>query len=89
VQMLVGGCCSPRPPGCRRGRGPEGRAGRCPAAKGPALPSRLGEVRAAKEQAETRLGGCEERLLAAHHELDRLRKGSGAAPGSEALYKVR
>ncbi|XP_075301496.1 cingulin [Opisthocomus hoazin] len=47
----------------------------------------LGEVRAAKEQAETRLGGCEERLLAAHHELDRLRKGSGAAPGSEALYK--
>ncbi|XP_074931265.1 cingulin isoform X2 [Phalacrocorax aristotelis] len=47
----------------------------------------LGEVKTAKEQAETRLGDCEEQLLAMHRELDRLRKGSGASPDSEALYK--
>ncbi|KAF1529384.1 Cingulin, partial [Eudyptula minor] len=47
----------------------------------------LSEVKTAKEQAETRLGDCEEQLLAMHRELDRLRKGSGASPDSEALYK--
>lgn len=57
--------------------------------KGPTLPSRLSEVKTAKEQAETRLGDCEEQLLAMHRELDRLRKGSGASPDSEALYKVQ
>ncbi|KAM7080375.1 cingulin isoform 3-T3 [Ciconia maguari] len=49
----------------------------------------LSEVKTAKEQAETRLGDCEEQLLAMHRELDRLRKGSGTSPDSEALYKVR
>ncbi|NXV38600.1 CING protein, partial [Rissa tridactyla] len=47
----------------------------------------LSEARTAKEQAETRLGDCEEQLLATRRELDRLRKGSGAAAGGEALYK--
>ncbi|KAM7080374.1 cingulin isoform 2-T2 [Ciconia maguari] len=47
----------------------------------------LSEVKTAKEQAETRLGDCEEQLLAMHRELDRLRKGSGTSPDSEALYK--
>ncbi|XP_075380803.1 cingulin [Mycteria americana] len=47
----------------------------------------LSEVKTAKEQAETRLGDCEEQLLAMHRELDRLRKGSGTPPDSEALYK--
>ncbi|XP_009279514.1 PREDICTED: cingulin [Aptenodytes forsteri] len=47
----------------------------------------LSEVKTAKEQAETRLGDCEEQLLAMHRELDRLRKGSGASPDGEALYK--
>ncbi|XP_009465375.1 PREDICTED: cingulin [Nipponia nippon] len=47
----------------------------------------LSEVKTAKEQAETRLGDCEEQLLAMHRQLDRLRKGSGASPDSEALYK--
>ncbi|KAM6037689.1 cingulin isoform 2-T3 [Theristicus caerulescens] len=47
----------------------------------------LGEVKTAKEQAETRLGDCEEQLRAMHRELDCLRKGSGASPDSEALYK--
>ncbi|NXL09623.1 CING protein, partial [Mesembrinibis cayennensis] len=47
----------------------------------------LGEVKTAKEQAETRLGDCEEQLRAMHRELDRLRKGSGASPDGEALYK--
>ncbi|PKU27041.1 cingulin [Limosa lapponica baueri] len=49
----------------------------------------LSEVRTAKEQAETRLGHCEEQLLATKRELDRLRKGSGASPDGDALYKVR
>ncbi|KAM9624058.1 cingulin isoform 2-T3 [Morphnus guianensis] len=47
----------------------------------------LSEVKTAKEQAETRLGDCEEQLLAMHRELDRLHKGSGASPDGEALYK--
>ncbi|NXX10789.1 CING protein, partial [Podargus strigoides] len=47
----------------------------------------LGEVRTAKEQAQTRLGDCEEQLLALHRELGRLREGSAASPDSEALYK--
>ncbi|XP_065516450.1 cingulin [Lathamus discolor] len=47
----------------------------------------LSEVKTAKEQAEAELGDCEERLLATTRELDRLRKGSGAAPATEALYK--
>ncbi|NXU23910.1 CING protein, partial [Thalassarche chlororhynchos] len=47
----------------------------------------LGEVKTAKEQAETRLGDCEEQLLVMHRELDLLRKGSGASPDGEALYK--
>ncbi|GAB0201107.1 cingulin [Grus japonensis] len=47
----------------------------------------LREVKTAKEQAETRLGDCEERLLATHRELDRLREGSGTSPDGEALYK--
>ncbi|NXQ94579.1 CING protein, partial [Sagittarius serpentarius] len=47
----------------------------------------LSEVKTAKEQAETRLGDCEEQLLAMHRELNRLRKGSGASPDGEALYK--
>ncbi|KAK0679975.1 CING protein, partial [Pygoscelis papua] len=47
----------------------------------------LSEVKTAKEQAETRLGDCEEQLLAMHRELDRLRKGSGTSPDGEALYK--
>ncbi|XP_072702660.1 cingulin [Ciconia boyciana] len=47
----------------------------------------LSEVKTAKEQAEIRLGDCEEQLLAMHRELDRLRKGSGTSPDSEALYK--
>ncbi|NXH78683.1 CING protein, partial [Hydrobates tethys] len=47
----------------------------------------LSEVKTAKEQAETRLGDCEEQLLAMHRELDRLRQGSGASPDGEALYK--
>lgn len=74
--------------------GPQGPAGGpCQALKDPIAvvsPSpRLSEARTAKEQAETRLGDCEEQLLATHQELDRLRKGSGAATGGEALYKVR
>ncbi|KAM6330975.1 cingulin [Alca torda] len=47
----------------------------------------LSEVRTAKEQAETRLGDREQQLLATRRELDRLREGSGAAAGGEALYK--
>ncbi|NWH45886.1 CING protein, partial [Fregata magnificens] len=47
----------------------------------------LSEAKTAKEQADTRLGDCEEQLLAMHRELDRLRQGSGASPGGEALYK--
>ncbi|XP_069735025.1 cingulin [Phaenicophaeus curvirostris] len=47
----------------------------------------LSEVKTAKEQAEARLGDCEERLLAVHRELDRLREGSGTSPDAEALYK--
>ncbi|KAM6112679.1 cingulin [Phoenicopterus ruber ruber] len=47
----------------------------------------LSEVKTAKEQAETRLGDCEERLLAMRRELDRLRKGSGTSPDGEALYR--
>ncbi|XP_014816304.1 PREDICTED: cingulin, partial [Calidris pugnax] len=47
----------------------------------------LNEVRTAKEQAETQLGHCKEQLLATNRELDRLRKGSGASPDSDALYK--
>ncbi|XP_074020521.1 cingulin [Numenius arquata] len=47
----------------------------------------LSEVRTAKEQAESRLGHCEEQLLATNRELDRLRKGSGASPDGDALYK--
>ncbi|KAM9252070.1 cingulin [Cariama cristata] len=47
----------------------------------------LSEVKTAKEQAETRLGDCEEQLLATRRELDRLHEGSGASPDSEALYK--
>lgn len=85
VQTPRGGCCSPG----RLGGGLEGQAGPGQAVTAPALPSRLSEVKTAKEQAETRLGDCEERLLAAHRELDRLREGSGATPGGEALYKVR
>ncbi|NXS49041.1 CING protein, partial [Balaeniceps rex] len=38
-------------------------------------------------QRKTRLGECEERLLAMHRELDHLRKGSGTSPDGEALYK--
>lgn len=85
----MGGCRSPGAAGCRCGWGVEGSAGPCQAAKGPAPPSRLSEVTAAKEQAEARLGDCEERLLEMRRELDRLRKGSGASPDGEALYKVR
>ncbi|KAM6395314.1 cingulin [Rhynochetos jubatus] len=47
----------------------------------------LSQVKTAKEQAEIRLGDCEERLLATHRELDRLREGSGASPDGEALYR--
>ncbi|NXW24776.1 CING protein, partial [Circaetus pectoralis] len=47
----------------------------------------LSEVKTAKEQVETRLGDCEEQLLAMHRELDCLHKGSGASPDGEALYK--
>ncbi|NXK14557.1 CING protein, partial [Herpetotheres cachinnans] len=47
----------------------------------------LSELKAAKEQAETRLGDREEQLLAMHRELDRLRKGSGTSPDGDALYK--
>ncbi|XP_030329768.1 cingulin [Strigops habroptila] len=47
----------------------------------------LSEVKTAKEQADAQLGDCKERLLATARELDRLRKGSGAAPATEALYK--
>ncbi|NXS75525.1 CING protein, partial [Pandion haliaetus] len=73
---------SPGPSGRRRG------GGLVPCAvKDPALPSRLSEVKTTKEQAETRLGDCEEQLLAMHRELDRLRKGSSASPDGEALYK--
>ncbi|NXT51162.1 CING protein, partial [Pluvianellus socialis] len=52
-----------------------------------ALEKKTQELQRTKEQAETRLGDCEERLLATHRELDRLRKGSGASPDGEALYK--
>ncbi|NXW98947.1 CING protein, partial [Larus smithsonianus] len=52
-----------------------------------ALEKKSQELQRTKEQAETRLGDCEEQLLATHRELDRLRKGSGAATGGEALYK--
>ncbi|XP_074709455.1 cingulin [Strix uralensis] len=47
----------------------------------------LSEARAAKEQAAARAADCEERLRAAHRELDRLRQGPGAAPDGETLYK--
>ncbi|XP_061872063.1 cingulin isoform X1 [Colius striatus] len=47
----------------------------------------LSEVKAAKEQTETRLGDCEEQLEATHRELDRLRQRSGTSPDGEALYK--
>ncbi|KAM6039360.1 cingulin isoform 1-T1 [Chlamydotis macqueenii] len=47
----------------------------------------LSEVKMAKEEMQSRLGKCEEQLLAAHRELDRLREGSGVSPDGEALYK--
>ncbi|KAM8794370.1 cingulin [Eudromia elegans] len=47
----------------------------------------LTDVKIAKEQAETRLGDCEEQVLALHGELARLRKGSSTSPDREALYK--
>ncbi|XP_025970747.2 cingulin-like isoform X2 [Dromaius novaehollandiae] len=47
----------------------------------------LTDVKIAKEQAETRLGDCEEQLMVMHEELDQLRKGSGTSPNREALYK--
>ncbi|XP_075580706.1 cingulin [Pelecanus crispus] len=47
----------------------------------------LSEAKTAKEQAETRLGNSKEQLLAMQRKLDRLRKGSGASPDGEALYK--
>ncbi|NXF53288.1 CING protein, partial [Oceanites oceanicus] len=52
-----------------------------------ALEKKTQELQRTREQAETRLGDCEEQLLAMHRELDRLRKGSGASPDSETLYK--
>ncbi|NXD72967.1 CING protein, partial [Eolophus roseicapillus] len=52
-----------------------------------ALEKKNQELQRTKEQAEAQLGDCEERLLATTRELDRLRKGSGAAPATEALYK--
>ncbi|NXW09003.1 CING protein, partial [Fregetta grallaria] len=52
-----------------------------------ALEKKTQELQRTKEQAETRLGDCEEQLLVMHRELDRLRKGSGASPDGEALYK--
>lgn len=82
--MLMGEGCSPGPLGCRCGRG----LVPC-AVKDSALPSRLSEVKTAKEQAETCLGDCKEQLLAMHQELDHLHKGSSASPDGEALYKVR
>ncbi|NXS94967.1 CING protein, partial [Jacana jacana] len=48
----------------------------------------LSEVRTAKEQMETRLGHCEEQLLATNRELDRLRQGPGTSPDGDTLYKV-
>ncbi|XP_068778024.1 cingulin [Struthio camelus] len=47
----------------------------------------LTDVKIAKEQAETRLGDCEEQLIMMHTELDQLHKGSGTSPDREALYK--
>ncbi|NWQ71424.1 CING protein, partial [Neopipo cinnamomea] len=47
----------------------------------------LKEVKSSKEQAETRLGDCEEQLLATRRELDRLRQSPGASPDAESLYK--
>ncbi|NXN27610.1 CING protein, partial [Nycticryphes semicollaris] len=52
-----------------------------------ALEKKTQELQRTKEQAETRLGRCEEQLLATNRELDRLRKGSGTSPDGEALYK--
>ncbi|NWY61522.1 CING protein, partial [Chionis minor] len=52
-----------------------------------ALEKKTQELQRTKEQVESQLGDCEERLLATHRELDRLRKGSGESPDGEALYK--
>lgn len=54
----------------------------------PRAPPRLSQAKAAREQAESRLGDREEQLLATQQELGRLRQGSGASPDGDALYKV-
>lgn len=82
--MLMGEGCNPWPFGVQMW---PGSCALC--CEGLHLPSRLSEVKTAKEQAETRLGDCKEQLLAMHQELDHLHKGSGASPDGEALYKVR
>ncbi|KAJ7425313.1 hypothetical protein WISP_24052 [Willisornis vidua] len=47
----------------------------------------LKEVRSSKEQVETRLGHCEEQLLATRRELERLHHSPRAAQDAQALYK--
>ncbi|KYO19695.1 cingulin-like [Alligator mississippiensis] len=47
----------------------------------------LSEVKRAREQAEARLGDCEEQLMGMQEELDRLRQGLGDVPEGDALLK--
>ncbi|XP_073178524.1 cingulin isoform X2 [Lepidochelys kempii] len=90
-------CCSepgePAGGGAGQGQAPQGRLGEDdagaekPLARAHRVSSRLTEVKAAREQAEDKLGDAEEQLMGMHEELDRLRKTSVDSADRDELMK--